>query len=273
VACLALLAGGTLAGCVTIGRRVQAQDTLDLGLAVPVGTPVRVESFNGGIDASVVAGEEVSASVARTGAGADQEAAEADRDAIAVTLELVEGVALLRALYTPSPGSIGADRGVNVTLRVPASSPLDLVTSNGPVNVDGAVDGVTVRTSNAPVELTAVAGGVAVETSNGPVRVAAGGPVSVALRTSNAGITFSGGLEAGDATFETSNAPVVLRLPAEAAFELDASTSSARVTSAFAVEGPASDDSLSGTVGAPDEAAATRVSVRTSNAPITLEAE
>jgi DUF4097 and DUF4098 domain-containing protein YvlB len=139
--------------------------------------------------------------------------------------------------------------------------------------VDGAADGLTVRTSNAPVELAGVAGEVAVETSNGPVRVAAGGPVSITLRTSNAGITFEGGLLPGAATFETSNAPVALRLPADAAFTLDASTSHARATSAFPIEGSVSDDSLSGTVGAPDRAAATRISVRTSNAPITLEEE
>ena len=36
-----------------------------------------------------------------TGEGSDAQAAAADRDAIEVTLELVDGVAFLHAVYTP----------------------------------------------------------------------------------------------------------------------------------------------------------------------------
>ena len=87
-----------------------------LTLAVPVGTPVRVETFNGGIEVSAASGPDISAEVERTGEGSDQAEAEADRDAIEVTLELVDGVALLRAVYAPSPDSIPSGSGAAVTL-------------------------------------------------------------------------------------------------------------------------------------------------------------
>jgi len=103
-----LVVGGLFAGCVSIRSTVQARDTLDLGLAVAAGTPLRVETFNGGIEVTLGSGFVIAAAVERTGEDTDTEAAEADRDAIAVTLELVDGVALLRRPYAES--RLGARR-------------------------------------------------------------------------------------------------------------------------------------------------------------------
>jgi DUF4097 and DUF4098 domain-containing protein YvlB len=265
-----LLSGSLVDGCFTIGGTVQARDTVALTLAVPARTPVRVETFNGGIQVSARSGQDVSAEVERTGEGADTEEAEADRDAIEVTLKLVDGVALLQAVYAPSPDSIPGGSGATVTLAVPASTPLGLVTSNGPITVRDISGGIDARTSNGPVDLGGVAGALAVETSNGPVVAGTTDPVTLDIRTSNGGITFDGELQPGDATLETSNGPVELRLPSDAVFTIDATTSNSETTSEFEVSGAATASELQGTIGAPDQAAATRVTIRTSNSPITL---
>jgi DUF4097 and DUF4098 domain-containing protein YvlB len=160
-----------------------------------------------------------------------------------------------------------------VTLLVPTPTPLELLTSNGPINVQGISGGVDARTSNGPVELRGVGGGLAVETSNGPVTVSTTAPVALDVHTSNGGITFDGSLQPGDATLETSNGPVDLLLPPDAAFTIEATTSSSKSTSQFEIEGTTSDTELRGTVGAPEQAAATRITVRTSNGPITLRAQ
>lgn len=267
----AMMLGGTLvSGCFTVGRTVQARDTVAMTLAVPAGTPARVETFNGGIEVSAASGPDISAEVERTGEGSNQAEAEADRDAIDVTLELVDGVALLRAVYTPSPGSIPSGSGAAVTLLVPAATRLELDTSNGPVAVSDVSGGVEGHTSNGPVTLARVTGDLAVETSNGPVTVGATDPVTLAVQTSNGGITFDGALQPGDATLETSNGLVELRLPPDAAFTIDATTSNSKASSEFAVDGPTSEGELQGTVGAPDQAASTRITIRTSNGPIRL---
>ena len=265
-----MLAIALVLGACSPSGAVQARDTVALELAVASGTPVRVATFNGGIDVATTQDPVVSASVTRTGEGADAQAAEADRDAIAVTLELVDGVAVLRALYTPSPDSISGGRGAAVALRVPAATRLELATSNGPITVKDTTGGLAAQTSNGPVELTGVSGSLSVSTSNGPVTVSASAPAALDLHTSNGGITFDGSLEPGDATLETSNGPIELRLPADAAFTIDASTSSASATSEFDIAGTVSDRELKGLVGAPEEAAATTITLSTSNGAIGL---
>jgi DUF4097 and DUF4098 domain-containing protein YvlB len=266
-----LLSGSLVSGCFTIGRTVQARDTVTRSLVVPAGTPARVETFNGGIEVSAASGPDISAEVVRTGEGLDDAAAEAERDAIDVTLELVDGVALLRAIYTPSPDSIPSGSGAAVTLLVPAATRLELDTSNGPISVSDVSGGVDARTSNGPVTLAGISGAVAIETSNGPVTVGATDPVTLDVHTSNGGITFDGPLQAGDTVLETSNGPVELRLPPGAALTIDATTSNNKVSSEFDTDAAATESEFRGTLGAPEQAAGTSVTVRTSNGPIALK--
>jgi hypothetical protein len=267
-----ILSASLVAGCVTISSRSQARDTVSLTLDVPIGTPARVETFNGGISVSPSGGSTITADVVRRGEGADDAEAAANRDAIAVTLEMVDGVALLRAVYTPDPASIPGGSSAGITLRVPPQTALQLVTSNGPIGVRDTWGGLDARTSNGPVDLSEMVGNVSVETSNGPVDVEAGEPVALQVRTSNGGITFDGSLAPGDHRLETSNGPVTLSLPPDAAFSVDARTSANTASSDFVVTGPAVEDSvLQGVVGSPEAAAATSITIRTSNSPIAVK--
>lgn len=265
-----VLAGAAASGCVTAVGGVQARDTLTLALDMPRPIPVRVETFNGGIEVRPGTGPGVSAEVVRTGRGVDQAAAEADRDAIEVSLVEVDGMAVLRAVYTPDPLSIPTGSGAAATLLVPPDAQLELWTSNGPITVDGMTAGLDAQTSNGPIELQGVAGTVSASTSNGPITVTTDTPVSVDLRTSNGGITFDGEFLPGEATLETSNGPVELRLPAEAAFTIDARTSASEASSEFDLDGTIDDQSISGAVGPSPDSAAVSIEVRTSNGPVRL---
>jgi DUF4097 and DUF4098 domain-containing protein YvlB len=258
-----------LTGCTggTFGM-VRASDTLDRSLDVPAGTPVRVETFNGAIDVATADGTRVSALVTRTGEGRTMSAAEADRDKIEVTFDLVDGVAVLRAVYGPSPDSVSGSRGAAVSLRVPAATPLELVSSNGAVGVHDTAGPVTVRTSNGAVDLRGVAGMLSVETSNGAVTLAAE-RASVDARTSNGALSFAGALEPGTHRLETSNGRVDLRLPADASFTIDATTSNGSVDNEFALAGSTTKDAVRGTVGG-ESASAVTITARTSNGALAL---
>lgn len=270
VAVAAMLAVSLLAGCTgsSFGM-VRASDTLDRSLDVQAGTPVRVETFNGAIDVSIAEGTRVSALVTRTGEGRSMSAAEADRDKIEVTFALVDGVAVLRAVYTPSPDSVSGSRGAAVSLRVPAATPFELVSSNGAVGVHDTAAPVTVRTSNGAVDLRGVAGLLSVETSNGAVTLAAD-RASVNARTSNGALSFAGALEPGTHRLETSNGRVDLRLPADASFTVDATTSNGSVDNEFAVAGSTTKDAVRGTVGGSESASAITITARTSNGALAL---
>jgi hypothetical protein len=126
VAAMPVLALTALGGCSLTG--VTASDTVQRTLPVADGTALRVETFNGPIQVTVAGpGEElvIDASVRRTGEGRDRPAAEADRDRIDVTLRLVDGIAVLEAVYTPSPDAIRGARGAAVTITVPRGTVLD----------------------------------------------------------------------------------------------------------------------------------------------------
>jgi hypothetical protein len=258
-----------LIGCASI-TVVRATDTVERSIEVPSGTAVRVETFNGRIEVVPGSDAEVSATVRRTGEGSDLAAAEADRDRIDVTLELVDGTAVLEARYTPSPDSIRGGRSAEVELRLPPDSDLDLRTSNAPISARDISGAIQAWTSNGPVEVTGATGALALRTSNGPMTITASTPMSVDATSSNGPITFSGSPAAGGMRFETSNGAVELRLPADAAFTIDGATSNGEVTSELPLVGTVGHGRLDGRVG-PDEAADDhRITIRTSNGRISL---
>lgn len=269
VAALILVAGGVLAGCTGTFGAVRASDTMDLSLDIQAGTPVRIETFNGAIDVTTTAEPRVTAVVTRTGEGDTPAQAQADRDRIDVSLRMIDGTAVLRAVYTPSPDNINGSRGAGVSIRVPQGTALELVTSNGGVTVRDTQAPVTAHTSNGSVELRGVSGALAVETSNEAITIEAD-QARADLQTSNAAVTFIGSLMPGSHWVETSNGAVDLRLPDGSCFAIDATTSNNAIRSDFDVQGEVTEESIEGTAGeaGPDDMVA--IHARTSNAPIAI---
>ena len=87
-------------------------------------------------------------------------------------------------------------------------------------------------------------------------------------RTSNGPIHFTGSLAQGRSELNTSNGSLVVTLPANAQFVVDADTSNAKISSDFAVTAQDfSDNHLSGTVG---NDPGTMLEVHTSNGLIEI---
>jgi hypothetical protein len=283
---LAALAGVALLGTAACSGTlpiVQASDTVETSLQTSA-TQVDVEMFNGTIE--VTAGPEgaVSATVKRTGTGANETEALADAQKIDVTLGMEGDRAVLRAVYTPDPSSPDR-RGASAVVAVPAGAVLMLRTSNGSIAISGITGtavadtsnaGVTasgplqalrVKTTNGKVVVTQGAGLLTLETSNGAIEIGAVEAV-VEARTSNGKITFAGSLAPGTTRMRTSNAAIDVSLPAGAAFSVDAQTSNARITTDFPVTGgSATDDRLTGSTGG---GGGTTLVLETSNGAIAI---
>lgn len=167
--------------------------------------------------------------------------AELDRVSISVT----EGRTLAVRTVPPQPL---ARVSVDYVVLVPASvGAVQIQTSNGAVLVDGVSARVSAQTSNGAVRVLDAGGDVAVQTSNGPVEVR-GANGSVTARTSNGAVTVEnasgiGDLETsngrmtaevrstrGDVALRTSNGNVDLTLAAGLNAEIDAETSSGRIS-------------------------------------------
>src|SRR5262249_48538958 len=75
--------------------------------------------------------------------------------------------------------------GARYIIRAPRGASLDrIISSNGPIRLDGMEAGARVQTSNGPVHARSVHGSVDIETSNGPVDLTGiSGPAMI--RTSN----------------------------------------------------------------------------------------
>lgn len=243
-----LTAGLVLVGCTVTGTvYARHQDRQDLPVT---GVPtVVVDTFNGRISAIAAGPEQVEVRVISRGSGSDQ--AEAERDLANVTVDIsqVGNRITITARRRDEPATQG-DSGADVELYVPAAASLELRTSNARVeatNITGSVvartsnGSITTRggedldldTSNGEVSVNGPTGDLVVRTSNGALDINNARDVSVTAETSNAPLTFSGSLEPGGHTLETSNGPMSMTLPGDAAFTIAGATSNASVRTDF----------------------------------------
>jgi DUF4097 and DUF4098 domain-containing protein YvlB len=140
-------------------------------------------------------------------------------------------VRAVRPSTIPRRGGTGA----KFRVHVPRQTVIErIISSNGPLRVEGVTSGGRFKTSNGPVRLRGVSGDVHVDTSNGPLELAEfrGG---AELNTSNGPVSIAfaeGGLQR-PVRVHTSNGPVTLRTAGLAGAELRASTSNGPVSSEF----------------------------------------
>jgi hypothetical protein len=179
-----------------------------------------------------------------------------------------------------------AEQRASAVLRVPPGAVLDLRTNNASVTVSGGTGDLSIqtsngaihakeskgalrlRTNNGPIVVTGAAGRVEAETSNAPLDLQATDAV-VTAATSNSKISFGGTLAKGKHSVTTSNGPIIITLPAEAQFQMDAETSHGKIrndfdTGAILKQG---EEHVLATIGKSPEAA---VTLRTSNGPIDI---
>jgi hypothetical protein len=195
---------------------------------------LRLGSINGQITLSTWDQPEYSIEATIIARGATQ--AEADANLAALNKELIKdeesAQQKLSLLYTSN--LLNNPYQINVVVRLPASSTLDLdlTSSNGAItlaNING--DSVVIHTSNAALQLDNVrVNTLRASTSNGAVTGTVDASIC-SLETSNARINLQIlSMTSGAYTLDTSNGAVNLTVGAAASYRLDASTSNGDVT-------------------------------------------
>ena len=213
-------------------------------------TPARlvVESFQGHVtvEASAVGGVDLEAD--KWARAVTEAGATAALHTVRVSArEEADGTLRVRVLAEDAQVPHDA-LGVALRLRVPAGLDVEVQTRDGDVDVDVPVRALAVRTTEGAVRVAAADGPVGVEAQDGPVDVA-GRVAALEVRTTNGAVTFTGALGEGVVhVLRTTHAPLTVRLPADAAFEVEAR--GARVRSDFAVEGERAEGLVRGAVGA-----------------------
>jgi hypothetical protein len=248
------------------------------------------ETFNGTIDVLTGLPDKVEIKVTKRTGGPSQDEADDDLDNIDVRLEQSGNKVTIHVRsINPKPF---VNRGAVIEIQVPEGSTLDLRTTNGKVSTVGLVGDTIAHTSNGPIQAQGTRGTLDLETSNGSISVQGGigkisakssnGGIDIAsdsalldAHTSNGRISYTGKLGAGDHVLSTSNGSVTVKMPADAAFKLEARTSNGKITTDFTNESGApgkkkksTKSQLSGTFGARQSSAS--LDVHTSNGSIEI---
>ncbi len=223
-----------------------------------------VDTFNGNVDISQGADDEVVVEVTKRARGFDQAAAEAGLNQIQVSIVQKDNTIEISARRLDRSGNSGAA----VVIAVPAAARLDLKSSNGAIICEDVHGGVEATTSNGKIEVLQGRGLVKVATSNGAINIEADDAV-VDAHTSNGRVAFDGTLADAEHRFKTSNGKIELTLPADSRFRFAGSTSNGGIQCEFPIQsdGKARRSKLNGTVG---ENPACSITASTSNGQIAM---
>ncbi len=261
-----------------------AEETVTQSFTASAPPRLVVEVFNGAVDVVTGSDNTVKIDVVKRGGGVTQADAQDDLKNVQVTMTQDGDTIRVVAKRTDQRVDIG-NSGASAKLSVPNGAILDLHSSNGAITTSGPVGDVKAQTSNGKIDVRGPAGQIDLNTSNGPITINGGsgainvetsnGPIDVTAdnvvvtgRTSNGPVRFTGSLAQGRSDLSTSNGSMVVTLPANAQFAVDADTSNAKISSDFAVTAQDfSDDRLRGTVGS-DPGVTLRL--QTSNSPIEI---
>lgn len=172
----------------------------------PAGRTLAIDLFAGSIDLTASQSASADLTFERHARADDGEEARERLDGIRITETGVD------AVYRYVVTSDDEDRTeVDITGTIPLATPLTLILPNGTVRLEGLASNVTIRVSNGTVALSRMGGGADVEVSNGNV---------------DAAFASLG----GDVLIETRNGNLALTLPANASADIDARTSSGRIS-------------------------------------------
>jgi RNA polymerase sigma factor (sigma-70 family) len=229
--------------------RQKAEEVINRSFKTGKSPRLSLEVFNGGIEIVADAQGTVDARLTKQSQAATQEQARQalknievkwtqDRDTIRI---------IARRLKEEKQDN---QESVSAVVHVPPGALLDLRTDNGAVQLSAGTGEVRVRTSNGAIRVKDSKGSLRLTTANGAIAVTgARGPmdlktqngsitlqgekVVVKAHTSNSGIRFTGVLADGKHSFSTNNGSIVLTLPANAKFQMDAETTNGTIVNDF----------------------------------------
>jgi DUF4097 and DUF4098 domain-containing protein YvlB len=173
---------------------------------------------------------------------------------------------------------------------VPSHCKLELITSNGRVQVQGRNQGVIARTRNGSVSIKECSSPVTVQTENGSVTCSevdglatittsnasvnlTGKRLLLDCKSSNGSIKFAGDLQAGTHKVQTSNAHIAATLPQKVNLTLEANTSNGKINCDHKLASTTtnrSKTSLKGTIG-DGECDKTTLVLKTNNSSISVK--
>jgi DUF4097 and DUF4098 domain-containing protein YvlB len=267
-------------------RHVSATEVLTKSFKTGASPRLIVELQNGAIEITAAAENAIDAQVTKEAKAETKVIAQEALKSIDVKMTQEEGVVRITA-REPRQEHSGVQAAASAILRVPSGTTLNLQTANGAVRVTGVSGAARIQsangsihvkdcksaldlqTTNGAVHALGGAGQLKVNTVNGSVHVQ-GTKAVVTARSANGGLHFEGTLAEGQQTFDTDNGSIVVSLPSNAHFRVEAQTHHGRVTSEFAIvseEGKAR-NRLKGRVG--DETS-TVLKLHTQNGSIMLK--
>lgn len=263
-----------LCGLLLVSAAAQAvtlKDRFEQTVPLKPGSEVRLGNVNGGVTFEAWDRNEVHIEAEKQArAGSSDQARKLMSQ---IKIDVVPGPSGLRIdTHMPKRGEGGfladlfnggeVSLGVSYRIQVPRHVALDVVSSNGALQVTGTLGNTHLKTTNGRLTVTEVSGDMTLETSNGAVSVTRSAG-SLRAETTNGGINAElGHLSGRDLSLETSNGGVSVHLPRDARFTIDAETSNGGIRSDFPVEGgKPGRHSLQGTV----NGGGAKLHIRTSN--------
>lgn len=279
-----------LAACFLLGCHPNYTIVEHSDIVLPSGEQPKlvVEMVNGPITITTAKCKEITGQLTKRGVGADKEDAEKELANIAFDSNVVDGKIVIKAKRT-NGGKSWNSSGAEATLQIPVGSQLEVITSNGTIQVTGKNQGVVARSSNGAVTLTGgfspvevktsnyavrcsdVVGMAKIETSNGLINVKGKG-LLLDCKSANGSIEFAGDLAEGNHKLATSNSNVKVTLPRDSNLNIDAITSNGKISSDFGMsnaEGTKRSYTLKGSIGLGDPAKT--LTLKTSNSSISIK--
>jgi DUF4097 and DUF4098 domain-containing protein YvlB len=257
------------AGC-TVGPTEEVDQTFPVGDS----PSVIVDSDNSEVE--VRAGDDGEVRVQATLRDANKLSYEVSQEGDTITVEVeIEGGFRL-----------GTSPSADLTITVPASTDVEIRTSNGAIELRGIEGTCSLRSSNGRVSLKDVKGDFEGGTSNGRIEIedmagtadlnTSNGQINAGnvtgvfdLSTSNGKVIFSGELTAGGSNrLVSSNGDVTVELEGTPSVSLEAETSNGKVKSELEITATVTGDKhLVGTIGDGEA----DLYVRTSNGDVTIK--
>ena len=161
--------------------------------------------------------------------------------------ELYENVSISYEIVAPAETSLEAHSGSGSQEVTGLKGPVDVQTGSGSITLASVAGGARAGTGSGSIRGTGIGGGIRASTGSGSIELELAGAGDVEVQTGSGSIevrgvrgalranTGSGVIEAegrptGDWRAKSASGGIRLRLPSELAFDVDASTSSGRVS-------------------------------------------
>lgn len=237
------LALAALLGCGDMG--VLESSSEDYELDVPSDPRVEARIDDGRIEVEGAGAGRVRVTVRKRARGLDREAARAMLESLEVRVEEMERGVRVESRFGGT-SALGGDVRVELVLRVPERSELDLRTGDGRIEVRAVEGRISTETGDGSIELDGLTGSIRARTADGSIR---GAELSGSLdaRTGDGRIELDGRFDALEATtgdgsirvtaqepapralsapwtLRTADGSIRLRLPRTLSAEIDAST-------------------------------------------------